>query len=261
KRVSFDAHMTATTLQNRIEDLGAGIAPISLNRGSQAQREGFPTAGYLALPLKWNDADGNGKLSRAEVTVDSARRLVVKNSKGGLDTLNTAYLGPSQPTNTQTFSGDLTFFNTITISALFERRAGNKQLNYTEDFRCVSQDANPFYSQCSALANPNATLAEQAAFIGARFISATPYGYIEDASFVKWREFSIRAGIPDALTARASALKGASITLSGRNLKTWTNYTGLDPEINEAGGSNFTQGEFNTQPPVRLWTLRFDFKL
>jgi TonB-linked SusC/RagA family outer membrane protein len=261
KRVSFDAHMTATTLQNRIEDLGAGIAPISLNRGAQAQREGFPTAGYFALPLKWNDADGNGKLSRAEVTVDSARRLVVKNSKGGLDTLNTAYLGPSQPTNTQTLSGDLTFFNTITISALFERRAGNKQLNYTEDFRCVSQDANPFYSQCSALANPNATLAEQAAFIGARFISATPYGYIEDASFIKWREFSIRAGIPEALTTRASALKGASITLSGRNLKTWTNYTGLDPEINEAGGSNFTQGEFNTQPPVRLWTLRFDFKL
>jgi hypothetical protein len=28
---------------------------------------------------------------------------------------------------------------------------------------------------------------------------------------------------------------------------------GLDPEINETGGgANFTQGEFNTQPPLRL---------
>ena len=261
RRVGLDMRMTATTLKNRIEDLGKGIAPISLNRGSQAHREGFPTGGYFALPLKWNDADGNGKLSVAEVTVDSARRLVVKNDKGGLDTLNTSYVGPSLPTNTQTLSGDLTLFNTLTFSAMFERRGGHKQLNYTEDFRCVSQDANPFYNQCSALSNPNATLAEQAAFIGARFKSATPYGYIEDATFIKWREFSVKAGIPDALASRFAALRGASLTLSGRNLKTWTDYTGLDPEINESGGSNFNQGEFNTQPPVRLWTLRFDFKL
>jgi hypothetical protein len=165
------------------------------------------------------------------------------------------------PTNTQTFSGDLTLFQNLTISAMFERRAGQKQLNYSERFRCTTTDANPYYNLCSALANPDATLAEQAAFIGARFISGTPYGYIEDATFTKWREFSVRFGVHESLSNRVGVLKGAALTLSGRNLKTWTDYTGLDPEINEAGGSNFTQGEFNTQPPVRLWTLRFDFKL
>jgi hypothetical protein len=262
KNINFDARMTATTLRNRIEDLGKGIAPITTNRGSQAHRQDFPAGAYFALPLKYNDADGNGKLSRAEVSVDSSKFLVVKDLiNGGLDTLNLAYVGPSMPTNTQTFSGDLTLFQNVTISAMFERRAGQKQLNYTADFRCVSQDANPYYNQCSALANPNATLAEQAAFIGARFISATPYGYIEDATFTKWRELSVRVGVPESLGSRVGALKGAALTLSGRNLKTWTNYTGLDPEINEAGGSAFTQGEFNTQPPVRLWTLRLDFKL
>jgi hypothetical protein len=57
-------------------------------------------------------------------------------------------------------------------------------------------------------------------------------------------------------------IRGATVSLSGRNLKTWTKYTGLDPEINETGGgANFTQGEFNTQPPVRTFTLRFDLKL
>ena len=35
---------------------------------------------------------------------------------------------------------------------------------------------------------------------------------------------------------------------------------GLDPEINESGGgANFTQGEFNTQPPLRYYTVRFNF--
>jgi hypothetical protein len=158
-------------------------------------------------------------------------------------------------------SGDITLFQNITISTMFERRGGHKQLDMTTSFRCVSQDANPFYNQCSALANPEATLEEQAAFIGARFMGATNYGYIQDATFTKWRELSVRFGIPESLGNRVGALKGAALTLSGRNLKTWTDYTGLDPEINEAGGSNFTQGEFNTQPPVRLWSLRFDFKL
>jgi TonB-dependent starch-binding outer membrane protein SusC len=262
KNINFDARVTATTLRNRIEDLGPGIAPITTNRGTQAHRQGFPAGAYFALPIKYNDADNNGKLSRAEVTVDSSKFLIVPDlTNGGLDTLSLAYVGPSSPTNTQTFSGDLTLFQNVTISAMFERRGGHKQLNMTESFRCVSQDANPFYNQCSALANPDATLAEQAAFIGARFMSATNYGYIEDATFTKWREFSVRFGIPESLGNRVGVLKGAALTLSGRNLKTWTDYTGLDPEINEAGGSNFTQGEFNTQPPVRLWTLRFDFKL
>jgi hypothetical protein len=52
-------------------------------------------------------------------------------------------------------------------------------------------------------------------------------------------------------------LDGVTLTLAGRNLATWTDYTGLDPEINESGGgAGFTQGEFNTQPPLRQLTAR-----
>jgi hypothetical protein len=40
---------------------------------------------------------------------------------------------------------------------------------------------------------------------------------------------------------------------------TWTDYPGLDPEANETGAaSNFTQGEFGTQPNVRYWTARLN---
>ncbi|HEX2601522.1 MAG TPA: hypothetical protein VHL32_05350, partial [Gemmatimonadaceae bacterium] len=85
--------------------------------------------------------------------------------------------------------------------------------------------------------------------------------YIEDASFVKWRELSVRFGLPESFATRFASLKGAAVTLSGRNLHTWTDYTGLDPEINEGGGNAFNQAEFNTQPPTRTFTLRFDLKL
>lgn len=262
ERIGFDVRLTATTLRNRIEELGEDIAPISINRGAQAHREGFPTGAYFASPIKFNDANGDGKLSRAEVTVDSSKFLRVRNDAGGIDTLPIAYVGPMLPTNTQGLNLSLTLFRNITIATLFERRAGHKQLNYTERFRCTTLDANPWVGQCGALSDPNASLESQAAFIGARFMGATPYGYIEDGTFVKWRELSLRVGVPDRVSSRFGALRGAAVSFAGRNLGTWTDYTGLDPEINETGGSsNFTQGEFNTQPPVRTFTLRFDFRL
>jgi TonB-linked SusC/RagA family outer membrane protein len=262
ERVGFDVRITATTLRNEIAELGEDIAPISLNRGAQAHREGFPTGAYFAAPIKFNDANGDGKLSRAEVTVDTSKWLRVRNDEGGIDTLAIAYVGPSLPTNSQGLNLALTLFRNVTISTLFERRAGHKQLNYTERFRCTTLDANPWVGQCGALSDPNASLESQAAFIGARFMGGTPYGYIEDGTFVKWRELTLRVGVPEYVSSRFGALRGAAVSFAGRNLGTWTDYTGLDPEINESGGSsNFTQGEFNTQPPVRTYTLRFDFRL
>ncbi len=262
ERIGFDVRITATTLRNKIEELGEGIAPIQINRGAQAHREGFPTGAYFAAPIKFTDANGDGKLSRAEVTVDSSKFLRVRNDEGGIDTLPIAYVGPMLPTNTQGLSLALTLFRDISISTLFERRAGHKQLNYTERFRCTTLDANPWVGQCGALSDPNASLQSQAAFIAARYMGGTPYGYIEDGTFVKWRELTLRLGVPESVSSRFGALRGAALSLAGRNLGTWTDYTGLDPEINETGGgSNFTQGEFNTQPPVRTFTLRFDFRL
>ncbi|MGI9044084.1 MAG: SusC/RagA family TonB-linked outer membrane protein [Gemmatimonadaceae bacterium] len=262
ERFSFDASLTATTLRNKVAVLGEDIAPIQFNRGAQNHREGYPTGGFFALPIKFNDADGDGRLSRAEVTVDSSKFIAVRNKTGGLDTLALAFVGPSLPTNTQGMSFNLTLLRNFTISSLFERRAGHKQLNYTERFRCTTLDANPWVGQCGALSNPEASLESQAAFIAARFMGATPFGYIEDATFIKWRELAVRFAVPEGASNRFGVLRGAGVSFAGRNLRTWTDYTGLDPEINETGGdTNFTQGEFNTQPPVRTYTLRFDFRL
>jgi hypothetical protein len=52
--------------------------------------------------------------------------------------------------------------------------------------------------------------------------------------------------------------RGASVTIAGRNLKTWTKYSGVDPEVIESSTSNFNQSEFNTQPIPRIYTLRLN---
>jgi hypothetical protein len=158
---------------------------------------------------------------------------------------------------------DFKILKYLRIASLFEARGGNKTLNGTEQFRCAS---GPSFGDrgCSATGNPNATLAEQAAFIASNFGGASPSiagttktGYIEDGGFTKWRELSVTLQAPDSWSfLRMGGAKGASISFAGRNLKTWTKYSGLDPEIIESSTSNFNQSEFNTQPIPRFYTLR-----
>lgn len=57
--------------------------------------------------------------------------------------------------------------------------------------------------------------------------------FVEDASFVKLRELSIKYRLPNSF-ARALARVGASqasVSLIGRNMLTFTNYKGYDPEV------------------------------
>ena len=61
--------------------------------------------------------------------------------------------------------------------------------------------------------------------------------YVEDAGFVKLRELTFSYQLPTALTSRLfnGRAQSARVEFSGRNLITWTDYTGLDPEV-----SNFS---------------------
>ena len=256
----LNMRVSATTLNNKIETLGKNIAPILINRGEQAHREGYSVGGFFQIPYRYTDTNNDGRISRTEVFVDSSRFITQRNSTTGkLDTVALEFLGPQLPTNSQSLSADLTLFKNVTISTLFERRAGNKIVNYTEFFRCAQ--ATTTLGNCAAVADTMASLEDQARYVAANLITPsarTRSGYVEDADFVKWRELSVRFGTPESLGRNLPLLRGASLTLSGRNLRTWTDYTGLDPESNEGGGSNFTQGEFNTQPPVRTFSARVD---
>jgi TonB-dependent SusC/RagA subfamily outer membrane receptor len=79
--------------------------------------------------------------------------------------------------------------------------------------------------------------------------------YIEDGSFVKLREVSASYTLPAGL-AQAVRASGATITLAGRNLKTWTDYTGWDPETNVGAQRTLVRGfSFATTPIPRNVTL------
>ncbi|HEX3160469.1 MAG TPA: TonB-dependent receptor, partial [Gemmatimonadaceae bacterium] len=79
--------------------------------------------------------------------------------------------------------------------------------------------------------------------------------YIEDGSFVKVREASVSYTLPESVTRLVRA-SGATVTLAGRNLKTWTDYTGWDPEANVGAQRTLVRGfSFATTPIPRNVTL------
>ena len=89
--------------------------------------------------------------------------------------------------------------------------------------------------------------------------------WIEDGTFVKLREVSASYTF-DSAPFRRYFRDGIDITLSGRNLYVWTDYSGYDPEINlfgtNAGGRGSVQTtaadrgfDFGGYPIPRVWSL------
>jgi TonB-linked SusC/RagA family outer membrane protein len=63
--------------------------------------------------------------------------------------------------------------------------------------------------------------------------------FVEDGSFVKLRELAVRYTLGESLLGRVpgvSALDRVTVGLIGRNLVTWTDYSGYDPEVGYSGG-------------------------
>ena len=56
---------------------------------------------------------------------------------------------------------------------------------------------------------------------------------LEDASFLRLKNLQIGYSLPESLLAWSNGvLKGFRITVTGRNLLTFTKYSGIDPELN-----------------------------
>src|SRR5687768_6695638 len=79
---------------------------------------------------------------------------------------------------------------------------------------------------------------------------------MEDATNTRLREISIGYSFSGAWVENLGGTRALDVKLSGRNLKLWTEYSGLDPEVNLGGAANANRGIdwFNT-PYSRAWVL------
>lgn len=237
KTIKWDLTVSGSFLKNRLLNLGKQL-PILANGVDQQHREGYPLGGYWARRYTYADANSDGIIAATEVTAE--------------DTL--AYVGPSQPVREVALSSGIGLFGgRIQINTQLDYRGGARLYNLTEDFRCRSSQ------NCAALYDVNAPIEEKARVTALRFLGAknSRFGFMENADYIKWRELSVTYNVPKKW-ARAFGGDRLGITLSGRNLATWTKYTGIDPEVNGQGEANFAQRDFLSLPALRSYNIRLN---
>src|ERR1700730_7613034 len=82
--------------------------------------------------------------------------------------------------------------------------------------------------------------------------------FVEDGSFAKLREISLTYTLDNQTFRDLTVFSSADIRIADRNLKTWTKYTGFDPEVNLGGAEFLTQGlDYFINPPTRSFVLSF----
>ncbi|MGH7541679.1 MAG: TonB-dependent receptor domain-containing protein, partial [Gemmatimonadota bacterium] len=238
RALTWELSVSGSINDNELKTLGEGVEPFSFGF-EQRHAPGFPLGAYWERPIEsFDDADGNGIITADEVVVG--------------DTL--VFIDDAIPTREASFRTSATLFDRVQVAGLLDYRGGHSLHNNTSEFRCRLGNSAERH-------DPTTPLETQAACMADAF-GGTEFGYIEDAEFLKLREVSVTLFAP-AQWARTLGADRVSLTLSGRNLITWTGYSGVDPEVNTFGaqgvdGAGFGQSDFGTQPPVRYFTARLN---
>ena len=257
KRFSYEQRFTVTTFNNEIGELGSidgqPIAPIVFGR--QQFRAGYPAGGYFDRKiLSFSDLNSDGIISRANCPAYGGLASPIRVGGGPCEIVlsdSLEYLGSPLPTRVVSFQSGVRVAKNLQFSVLVDYRTGARLYNNTREFR-----NNGGFANGPDFWDIRAPLADQVK--SAARAMGTSDGYIEDASFVRLGEVSMTWVVP-AAAARILKSGGLSLTLAGRNLGLWTDYTGFDPEVISNPGANFTTTDFLTNPPGRSYTLRVNF--
>ncbi|MDB4950263.1 MAG: TonB-dependent outer membrane protein SusC/RagA [Gemmatimonadetes bacterium] len=181
-------------------------------------------------------------------------------------------LGDPNPKWLGSLRSTFTLFNNLTISGLLDVKHGGQIWNGTKGALTYfgthgttaayhGAGVTQTYAQFSGqpVAGPGAqtaTLFDQNWYtsdIGSGFTGPSVQ-FIEDGGFVKLRDISLSYTVnrPELKRLGFSTM---DLTVSGRNLKTWTNYTGIDPESNLTGQSTGRGLDYFNNPQTRTFAV------
>ena len=249
-----------TTLSNEVTDLGPvapfGDGDLNFARDVARVEEGIPLFSYLGYVVDgvWQTGDDfsatktnaqPGDWKYRDVNGDS---LITSDDKVILgDSFHDIIWGL---TNTVTYKG-------FTLSVYLEGAHGAELLNqnlvntfYPITFR-NNRLAEPYLNRWTE-SNPTN---EYSSFVrvntgdGLQVNSRT----VEDASYIRLQSVRLSYAVPlDELGI--DFIRSIDVSLTGQNLKTWTDYSGVDPAVNSFGNNNIPM-DFNAYPFARTYTV------
>ncbi|MFQ5704503.1 MAG: SusC/RagA family TonB-linked outer membrane protein [Gemmatimonadales bacterium] len=140
----------------------------------------------------------------------------------------------------------------LSVYALFDAQIGGDVYNNTQqwparEFNAFEVDQGGKQDNLKKPLDYYATLYD---------VNATNSHYVQDATYLKFRELSLRYSFNRSqLEGFANGLLNRiSISVIGRNIKTWTGYDGYDPEVANGGDQGIFRVDQFRYPNFKTWT-------
>ena len=246
-RVKADLRVNGAWTTNRLVDLGVDANGVPIPRftggfdDSQIFKAGLSLGAYYVRALTGvNDANKDGMIACPAGPGSQGCEYTLADSA--------SFQGIPFPKVELNFTPSIELGNVVRLTATLDHRGGQKIYNLTGVYR------NAIFLNGAAVQAPTSgNLDAQAAALAAAATEGTTGGYIEDASFTKLREVTLSFTLPQQLVSRARASSGR-LTIAGRNLYTWTKYSGFNPDVSSQGVGNLNRGiDLGSYPLARTW--------
>ena len=238
-------------LRNRGVEAELAVTPLQSNNLTWISRATFSRnrSQITELPVPTFQTGGFGtSLGAMQIEEGkSATQIVGNDTLGG--ELVTRQLGDVMPDFQMGFSNELTV-GAFRLFGLLDWRKGGDLINLTELLYDAGSNSDDYE--------------EGARRITDWAVRGLTRPFIQDGSFVKLREVTLSYTLPENVvgTLFRGQAQGARVELSGRNLYTWTDYRGLDPEVSNFGNQAIARNiDVAPYPPSRsfFFSLGVDF--
>ena len=289
KNIQWDVSVVWAKNKNMVERLdGADYIFLQGFETSCYAQEGYAMSIFRGTDfvrfgrgLVVTDADGN-RVNIDEAYSDwNAGDLYVAEDGFPIEEPQDRVIGDPNPDWTGGVRNTITLFNKLSISALFDMKIGGDVYNGTrgalryfgthtdtdveeEDLDgVVRRGKKHTFEGLGPGAGTEVFLDQDTWYafgIGNSF-GGPDAQFVEDGSYVKLREIAISYKIKHPKLTLWTGLSDIDIRLSGRNLYTWTNYSGIDPETNISLNENWRGLDYFNQPQTRsvILTLRLNY--
>lgn len=245
-RHGLELSFNVATNDNEVVSLGDVTDEEFISAGSYLRHQiGHPVGSWFSRRVVSADLNDAGR----------AVNLMCDDGSGGaMDCADApdVFIGRTVPKVEGGLNATLRFLDNFELFGQLDFKSGFSKLDGNYRVRCL------FFSLCRENFFPE----EFDVVDIAELQSAGRYGgvLIDDASFTKLREVSLSYRVPSAWASRLGASR-ASVRLAGRNLFTWSDYMGLEPESTFNGGSrggSHSLWEQNVMPQLAQFIASFN---
>jgi TonB-linked SusC/RagA family outer membrane protein len=228
ENVIVDLGFNISTNDNKVVSLGSVTTENFVSAGTYIQHHiGYAVGSWFSQKVVSASLDANGDVVESSmVCADGSGGTTPCYDASGTLVAPNVYLGRNTPKVDGGFNATVTLFQNLRLYGQVDFKTGFKKLDGNQRVRCF------FFDLCLENYQPSQFNPVDIAEIQ----KGMPDVLIHDASFAKLRELSATYTFTDNIARRIGA-SALSLTVSGRNLHTWTKYPGLEPEATFNGGS------------------------